>query len=102
MANIPTVCEVCSSLMWLMEKIWVCRCCKLTCHKKCQTKIAVTCQSGKAGDGGPQGGGIVKVFGAHLSALVSDECRIPVIVEQLITTIELKELYTEGLYQHSP
>ena len=100
MANIPTVCEVCSSLMWLMEKIWVCRRCKLTCHKKCQTKIMVTCQAGKD-NGNGNSGGIVKVFGAHLSSLVSEECRIPVIVEQLITTIELKGLYTEGLYRKS-
>ncbi|CAG2105275.1 unnamed protein product [Medioppia subpectinata] len=44
MANIPTVCEVCSSLMWLMERIWVCRLCKMACHKKCATKLTAMCR----------------------------------------------------------
>jgi myosin-9 len=91
MANIPTVCEVCSSLMWLMEKIWVCKGCKLTCHKKCATKVMVTCRDNSKPDNN-------KVFGAELQSLTSDDCRIPLIVEQLITTIELKGLYTEGKY----
>lgn len=101
MANIPTVCEVCSSLMWLMEKIWVCRKCKLTCHKKCQTKIVVTCQGSHSSHKNNNNRGSVKVFGGNLSSLVNEDCRIPAVVEHLITWIELKGLYTEGLYRKS-
>lgn len=93
-ANIYTVCEVCNSLMWLMEKNWVCRCCKLTCHKKCVEKVTWTC-----GDNNKSSNKIV--FGAPLTSLVTDDCRVPLVVEQLITKIELKGLYTEGLYRKS-
>ena len=100
MANIPTVCEVCSSLMWLMEKIWVCRRCKLTCHKKCQLKIVVSCQGSHSSTKNNNRGSI-KVFGGNLSSMVTEDCSIPVVVEHLITWIELKGLYTEGLYRKS-
>lgn len=94
-ANIPTVCEICQSLMWLTEKIWVCKECKLTCHKKCINKITADCRSNlfKVDN--------KKVFGAPLEALVNEENQIPVILEKLITAIELKGLYTEGIYRKS-
>lgn len=93
-ANIYTVCEVCDSYMWLMEKIFICRRCKLTCHKKCVEKVALTC--------GNNSKSLNKsVFGSPLSSLVRDDCRIPLVVEQLITKIELKGLYTEGIYRKS-
>lgn len=94
MANIYTVCEVCNSIMWLMEKIWVCRCCKLTSHRKCVEKVNWTC-----GDDTKSLNKVV--FGAPLTSLISDEFRIPLVVEQLITKIELKGLYTEGIYRKS-
>lgn len=94
-ANIPTVCEVCQSLMWLMEKVWVCRQCKLTCHKKCIIKISVSCRVTLPKPPGK------RVFGAPLESLVADEQPIPLVLEKLITAIELRGLYTEGLYRKS-
>ena len=94
-ANIPTVCEVCQSLMWLMEKVWVCKQCKLTCHKKCIQKINGGCRSAHAKQMGK------RVFGAPLDSLVGEEQVIPAVLEKLITAIELRGLYTEGLYRKS-
>ena len=97
-ANIPTVCEVCSSLMWLMEKVWVCQGCKLTCHKKCCNKVAVSCRmETKTGNKEAPNG----CFGIPLERLVDEEHRVPKVVEDLMTAIELKGLYTEGLYRKS-
>lgn len=97
-ANIPTVCEVCSSLMWLMEKVWVCQGCKLTCHKKCCPKVAVSCkmETTTGSKEAPSG-----CFGIPLERLVDEEHRVPKVVEDLMTAIELKGLYTEGLYRKS-
>ncbi|XP_023214421.1 unconventional myosin-IXa-like [Centruroides sculpturatus] len=92
--NIPTACEICSSFMWLMEKGLVCQGCKLTCHKKCYTKVNVYCKNCLSQHE-------KRVFGAPLEYLVSSEIRIPIVVERLITVIELKGLYTEGIYRKS-
>lgn len=94
-ANIPTVCEICQSLMWLTEKIWVCKECKLTVHKKCVNKITADCRSNLIKVDNK------KVFGAALESLVGDENQIPMVLEKLITAIELKGLYTEGIYRKS-
>lgn len=42
-----------------------------------------------------------QVFGAPLARLAVGECKIPVVVDRLITTIEMYGLYTEGLYRKS-
>nr|XP_032514779.1 unconventional myosin-IXAa-like [Danaus plexippus plexippus] len=42
-----------------------------------------------------------KVFGVPLSDLPTGEGNIPVVVDRLITTIEMTGLYTEGLYRKS-
>jgi myosin-9 len=97
-ANIPTVCEVCSSLMWLMEKVWVCQGCKLTCHKKCTSKVSSSC---KLVCYPGQRDQHVGCFGVPLDRLVDDEHRVPQVIEDLMTAIELKGLYTEGLYRKS-
>ncbi|RWS29857.1 unconventional myosin-IXa-like isoform X2 [Leptotrombidium deliense] len=94
-ANIPTVCEVCSSLMWLMEKMWVCNGCKLTCHKKCTAKVTVSCKDNTATQLGK------KIFGAPLERLITEDSNVPHVLEKLITAIELKGLYTEGIYRKS-
>lgn len=94
-ANIYTVCEMCSSYMWLMEKIWICRRCKYTIHKKCAEKVNSYCKCSIKPSN-------KKLFGAPLSSLLNDaECRIPVQVENLIMKIEIKGLYMEGLYRKS-
>lgn len=41
------------------------------------------------------------MFGVSLQYLVTDDCKIPVVVDRLITAIELKGLYTEGIYRKS-
>lgn len=97
-ANIPTVCEVCSSLMWLMEKVWVCQGCKLTCHKKCTSKVSASC---KVVCYPGQRDQHIGCFGVPLDRLVDEEHRVPQVVEDLMTAIELKGLYTEGLYRKS-
>ena len=43
MVNIPTLCEVCNSFLWLSVKALTCNKCKLTCHEKCLGKVPVTC-----------------------------------------------------------
>lgn len=92
--NIPTACEVCSNSLWLTERGLVCQGCKLTCHKKCYQKVSSSCRDVNILQGR-------KVFGVPLDRLVGDEVRIPVVVERLITTIELKGLYVEGIYRKS-
>uniref|UniRef100_A0A147BEA1 Putative myosin class v heavy chain n=3 Tax=Ixodes ricinus TaxID=34613 RepID=A0A147BEA1_IXORI len=91
--NIPTSCEVCSNSMWLTERGLVCQGCKLTCHKKCYQKVASSCRDVNILQQGR------KVFGVPLGRLVSEEVRIPVVVERLITAIEMKGLYVEGIYR---
>ncbi|KAK8757260.1 hypothetical protein V5799_000035 [Amblyomma americanum] len=92
--NIPTACEVCSNSLWLTERGLVCQGCKLTCHKKCYQKVTSSCRDVNILQGR-------KVFGVPLDRLVGDDVRIPVVVERLITTIELKGLYVEGIYRKS-
>ena len=95
MANIPTVCEVCSTLMWLTEKIWVCQRCKFTCHKRCTSKLTVSCRDKVLLQNSK------RLFGAPLENLITEEIRVPALLDNLITAIELKGLYTEGIYRKS-
>lgn len=94
-ANIPIVCEICTSLVKLGSRILVCNDCKLTCHKKCLAKVVVSCRDNNLIQQGK------KVFGAPLERLVSKEERLPAVLEQLMTAIEMKGLYVEGLYRKS-
>lgn len=41
------------------------------------------------------------MFGVQLSSLVSKDRKVPVVVERLITVIELHGLYVEGLYRRA-
>ncbi|XP_030832598.1 unconventional myosin-IXAa isoform X3 [Strongylocentrotus purpuratus] len=90
--GIHTACELCGNFLWLMEKGYVCQVCKYTCHKKCCSKSVQICR------GKPQG---VKgmVIGARLEDLVNEEIRIPIVLERLITAVEVNGLYTEGIYR---
>ncbi|KAG1704390.1 Unconventional myosin-IXa [Nymphon striatum] len=42
-----------------------------------------------------------KVFGVSLHNLVTEDIKIPTVIERLISTIEMKGLYTEGIYRKS-
>ncbi|XP_067665743.1 unconventional myosin-IXb-like isoform X7 [Haliotis asinina] len=95
--NIPTFCELCSSLIWIMEKGQVCQVCKYTCHKKCSTKTMPTCR----GALDTQGKVSSQIFGAGLESLVSEGCKVPKVAERLIQTIEMHGMFTEGLYRKS-
>lgn len=93
--NIQTACEICNSFfMWPIERGLVCQSCKLTCHKKCYVNSG-QCQKepGMPGD--------KKIFGVALVTLVTEEHKIPLVIEKLIYTIEVKGLYTEGIYRKS-
>jgi len=79
----------------------VCSGCKLTCHKKCTSKAPGSCRAGSyprsdSGGGHPKG-----IFGVPLEHLVDDEHRVPQVIEDLMTVVEMKGLYTEGLYRKS-
>ncbi|KAL3279519.1 hypothetical protein HHI36_017028 [Cryptolaemus montrouzieri] len=94
--NIPTACEICNSFfMWPIERGLVCQSCKLTCHKKCYTNIQTVCVKESVQ------GGNNKVFGVPLVNLISEENKIPVVIERLLHVIELNGLYTEGIYRKS-
>lgn len=94
-ANIPIVCEICMALVKLGSRVLVCNDCKLTCHKKCIAKVLVSCRDNSLIQQGK------KLFGAPLDRLVSRDERIPAVLEQLMTAIEMKGLYVEGLYRKS-
>lgn len=71
--------------------------CKLTCHKKCYMKAAAEC--GK--DGSLSETNSRKVFGVPLYKLDCGDGKVPLVVDRLITTIEMHGLYTEGIYRKS-
>ncbi|KAJ8975586.1 hypothetical protein NQ317_000015, partial [Molorchus minor] len=94
--NIPTACEYCSSFfMWPIERGLVCQSCKMTCHKKCYTK-APPCQKEPGVHGETK-----RIFGVPLVILVNEENKIPLLIERLLSTIELHGLNTEGIYRKS-
>uniref|UniRef100_A0A6P7FZ73 Unconventional myosin-IXb-like isoform X1 n=1 Tax=Diabrotica virgifera virgifera TaxID=50390 RepID=A0A6P7FZ73_DIAVI len=94
--NIPTACEICSSFfMWPIERGLVCQSCKMTCHKKCYLN-ANQCLK----EAGLQGE-TKKVFGVPLVTLVTEDSKIPLVIERLLSTIELHGLYAEGIYRKS-
>lgn len=115
MINIPTECEICKTFfMWPIERSLICQTCKLASHKKCYMKVSTQCRAesgassasivGAVDAGGREQFGVLKrgkVFGVPLSELPTGEGNIPVVVDRLITTIEMTGLYVEGLYRKS-
>ncbi|XP_072202037.1 unconventional myosin-IXa isoform X2 [Excalfactoria chinensis] len=93
--SIPTYCEYCSSLIWIMDRASVCKLCKYACHKKCCLKTTTKCS--KKYD--PELSS--RQFGVELARLTSEERAVPVVVEKLINYIEMHGLYTEGIYRKS-
>lgn len=71
--------------------------CKLTCHKKCYLKVTTEC--GKYTASVRSIGN--RVFGVPLHQLATGEGKVPLVVDRLITTIEMYGLYMEGIYRKS-
>ncbi|XP_068060394.1 unconventional myosin-IXa isoform X3 [Anomalospiza imberbis] len=93
--SIPTYCEYCSSLIWIMDRASVCKLCKYACHKKCCLKTTTKCSKKHDPELSP------RQFGVELSRLTSEERAVPLLVEKLINYIEMHGLYTEGIYRKS-
>ncbi|XP_068168168.1 unconventional myosin-IXAa-like isoform X4 [Antennarius striatus] len=93
--SIPTYCEFCSSLIWMMDRACVCKLCRYACHRKCCSRMTTKCS--KKYD--PELSS--RQFGVELSRLTSEERTVPHLVEKLINYIEMHGLYTEGIYRKS-
>uniref|UniRef100_A0A4W6C174 Myosin IXAb n=1 Tax=Lates calcarifer TaxID=8187 RepID=A0A4W6C174_LATCA len=97
--SIPTYCEYCSSLIWMMDRypsvlitliMYSYKlCCLLSyfCVPLCLYKYDPELSS--------------RQFGVELSRLTSEERTVPQLVEKLINYIEMHGLYTEGIYRKS-
>uniref|UniRef100_A0A672LC02 Unconventional myosin-IXa-like n=1 Tax=Sinocyclocheilus grahami TaxID=75366 RepID=A0A672LC02_SINGR len=102
--SIPTYCEYCSSLIWMMDKACVC---KEFFSAKCVHVIwAVIKDAGTYSmflsfhvQYDPELSS--RQFGVELSRLTNDERAVPLVVEKLINYIEMHGLYTEGIYRKS-
>lgn len=95
--NIPTACEICNSFfMWPIERGLVCQSCRLTCHKKCHKRTTSNCTKETTASGESR-----KVFGVPLATLLTEDTKVPVVIEKLLTTIEMCYIYTEGIYRKS-
>uniref|UniRef100_A0A8D0H190 Myosin IXB n=1 Tax=Sphenodon punctatus TaxID=8508 RepID=A0A8D0H190_SPHPU len=93
--NILQSCEQCNSYIWPMEKACLCSVCKMACHKKCVSKIQISCTSscGKKVE--------TRHFGVCVSSLTSEKNSVPVVMEKLLEYVEMHGLYTEGIYRKS-
>ncbi|XP_026233600.1 unconventional myosin-IXAa isoform X4 [Anabas testudineus] len=91
--SIPTYCEYCSSLIWMMDRACVCKLCRYACHRKCCQKTTTKCS--KKFD--PELSS--RQFGVEVSRLTNDERTVPLVVEKLINYIEMHGLYAEGIYR---
>uniref|UniRef100_A0A4W5KP90 Rho-GAP domain-containing protein n=1 Tax=Hucho hucho TaxID=62062 RepID=A0A4W5KP90_9TELE len=92
--SIPTYCEYCSSLIWMMDRACVCKLCRYACHRKCCLKLTTKCS--KKYD--PELSS--RQFGVEVSRLTNEERTVPLVVK-LINYIEMHGLYTEGIYRKS-
>ncbi|KAL3088833.1 hypothetical protein niasHS_009125 [Heterodera schachtii] len=98
--HIPTYCEICNMFMWHAERIFICVSCRLSCHKKCHTKVNYVCSKATTAVGEIPNSS--KFFGADLSNLLLDDAQtVPVLLNRLLATIEVKALFTEGIYRKS-
>uniref|UniRef100_A0A3Q3QU98 Myosin IXA n=1 Tax=Monopterus albus TaxID=43700 RepID=A0A3Q3QU98_MONAL len=91
--SIPTYCEYCSSLIWMMDRACVCKC-RYACHRKCCQKTTTKCSKFD-----PEL--TPRQFSVEVSRLTNDERTVPVVVERLINYIEMHGLYAEGIYRKS-
>uniref|UniRef100_A0A8L0DPF7 Myosin IXAb n=1 Tax=Oncorhynchus mykiss TaxID=8022 RepID=A0A8L0DPF7_ONCMY len=93
--SIPTYCEYCSSLIWMMDRACVCKLCRYACHRKCCSRMTTKCS--KKYDLELSS----RQFGVEVSRLTSEERTVPLVVEKLINYIEMHGLYTEGIFRKS-
>nr|XP_020461344.1 unconventional myosin-IXa isoform X2 [Monopterus albus] len=93
--SIPTYCEYCSSLIWMMDRACVCKLCRYACHRKCCQKTTTKCSKVFDPELTP------RQFSVEVSRLTNDERTVPVVVERLINYIEMHGLYAEGIYRKS-
>ncbi|CAD5209411.1 unnamed protein product [Bursaphelenchus xylophilus] len=93
--HVPTYCEVCNQFMWHAEKIFICGNCRLSCHKKCHSKINGHCSKPFLA------AETNNFFGVDLSVLVGDELSAPPCVNNMFMSIEVKSLFVEGIYRKS-
>ncbi|XP_052795146.1 unconventional myosin-IXAa-like isoform X4 [Mya arenaria] len=96
--GIPTFCEMCSNIIWSLEKGYVCQVCKSTCHKKCMYKLLSICRGSDISDQRIVG---TKVFGVPLHRMVGPDDKTPVFMDRIIVLIETHGIYTEGIYRKS-
>ncbi|XP_074089162.1 unconventional myosin-IXa isoform X2 [Macrotis lagotis] len=93
--GIPTYCEFCSSLIWIMDRASVCKLCKFACHKKCYLKTTTKCSKKNFLELSS------RQFGVELFRLTNEEQTVPLMVEKLTSYIEMHGLYIEGIYRKS-
>ncbi|XP_062888423.1 si:zfos-588f8.1 isoform X2 [Mobula hypostoma] len=96
--NIGQSCEQCSSYIWPMEKALLCCSCRMTCHKRCLTKIQHSCQSGCNKNDADV---VSRHFGVQVFALTDENQTLPMVMEKLLEYVEMHGLYTEGIYRKS-
>lgn len=94
--GMPTFCEHCNDLLWIMEKGHVCQICKYTCHRKCINKGSTPCKGVQESTQQISG---TKVFCVPLKSLVHEDEKVPRFMDNLITLIETHGLFTEGIYR---
>ncbi|KAM7409873.1 hypothetical protein PAMA_001391 [Pampus argenteus] len=92
-------CDQCSSIIWGMEKAYMCSYCKMVCHKKCVSKVAIDCSAFCVKKSDEESGG--KHFGVRVCYLVNAKTPVPVVLEILLEHVEMHGLYTEGIYRKS-
>uniref|UniRef100_A0A8C1SVL3 Myosin IXAb n=1 Tax=Cyprinus carpio TaxID=7962 RepID=A0A8C1SVL3_CYPCA len=92
--SIPTYCEFCSSLIWMMDKA-----CRHIFHLPVCVCVFVCVCVYLCAQFDPELSS--RQFGVELSRLTSDERAVPLVVEKLINYIEMHGLYTEGIYRKS-
>nr|CAD2196436.1 unnamed protein product [Meloidogyne enterolobii] len=81
--------------MWHAERIFVCFACRLSCHKKCHSRVNYVCP--KANNDQPT---CSKFFGTDLANLLADD-EVPALLNKLLNCVEVKALFVEGIYRKS-
>ncbi|XP_060797180.1 si:zfos-588f8.1 isoform X9 [Neoarius graeffei] len=97
--NIMQSCDQCSSYIWVMEKAYMCKYCKLVCHKKCLLKIVTDCNTYCSKKSEEDSGS--QHFGVRVCRLVNDKSPVPMVLELMLEHVEMNGLYTEGIYRKS-